>query len=298
MWFLLLSTTSLGLGCPVDLSRIPTAPPVAALQVQAPDNFVGGAYALRASLSVPGEINLVTHTAKLRHQDTTYPGGVQVCTSGVLQTVPLGVADNGVHRLVIKAYSYYRVFENGAWQLKKALVERREHLFGVYIPWSSDSTNAAGFLLEKWKAGKGGGIAGEHRLTVWGIMRTLSPGLQAALRQMKDGGFTDCNLVGLCAVVPPAQIRLLNDDAARFAGLVDVGCLKGAIVSGCQRPRDSRVSNVGSSISSGILLVEGVRHGYLLMGPGVEVEGPIQVIELPSQSINLFVESLCCRAAR
>ena len=32
----------------------------------------------------------------------------------------------------------------------------------------------------------------------------LNESLLGALRKIREGGFTDCNLVGLCAVVPPA----------------------------------------------------------------------------------------------
>jgi hypothetical protein len=39
-----------------------------------------------------------------------------------------------------------------------------------------------------------------------------------------------------------------------------------------------------------MLLVEGLRHGYLLLGPGVEASGDIQVIELPRPAMGLLAE--------
>jgi hypothetical protein len=233
----------------------------------------------------------VEHTARLRRANHTYNSQGLVCTSGSLATVPLGVTDNGQHRLVLEAYAYYRVFEQGAWQIRKVLVERREHPFALYLPWSGDSASLAAFLHQEWHAGRSSGIDGERVLAVWGVLRTLSPSLHTTLRQAKQGAFTECNIFGVCAVVPPARIRLLNDSPTRFLNLVDVGCLRGGgLISACQRPRDGRVSDVGSRIAGGMLLVEGLRHGYLLLGPGVETSGDIQVIELPRPAMVLLAE--------
>ncbi len=104
--FIPLFAPSLAQGCQVDLARLPTTPPSATLSLQAPREFVGGSYRLQVSLSAIGEVRLVEHTARLRRANHTYNSQGLVCTAGSLATVPLGVADNGQHRLVLEAYVY------------------------------------------------------------------------------------------------------------------------------------------------------------------------------------------------
>lgn len=289
--FFLLSL-ALAQSCPVNLALLPTAPPAATLTLKGPDEFTGGAYSLQAALSAPGEIRLVRHQGRLRQSDQLYPDSSVVCTQGVLRTAPLGPADNGEHTLVVEAYVYYRVFEGGSWQLRLALLEQREVPFALYLPWRASPQTAASLLKSEWQAGKGGGIEGERTIAVWGVLRTLNPSFLNVLREIREGGFTDCNLLGICAVIPPARIRLINDSPSRFAGVVATGCLMGGVVSSCQRGQDSRVSNVGTRISGGILAVEGIRHGYLLVGEGVEAEGPIEVFELPLSALRFIVQTL------
>jgi hypothetical protein len=293
--FLLPST--LGQSCPVNLARLPTAPPKATLSLRGPDELTGGVYSLKAALSALGEIRLVRHEARLRQTDQVYPSQSVVCTEGVLHTAPLGPMDNGEHTLKVEAYVYYRVFEGGSWQLRLALLEQRQVSFALYLPWKAGPEAAAGLLKAEWQAGKEGGIEGEKTIGVWGVVRTLNPSLLSVLREIKEGGFTDCNPVGICAVVPPARIRLINDDPSRFAGVVATGCLKGGVISGCQRYQDSRVSNVGTRIAGGLLAVEGIRHGYLLVGEGVEAGGEIQIIELPLSAIRFIIQTLTLNEA-
>lgn len=289
--FFLLSL-ALAQSCPVNLALLPTAPPAATLTLNGTNEFTGGVYSLQAALSAPGEIRLVRHQGRLRHSDQLYSDPSVVCTEGVLRTAPLGPADNGEHTLTVEAYVYYRVFEGGSWQLRLALLEQRQVSFALYLPWKASPENAASLIKAEWQAGKGGGIEGEKTIAVWGVVRTLNPSLLGVLREIREGGFTDCNLLGVCAVVPPARIRLINDNPSRFASVVATGCLAGGWVSGCQRPQDSRVSNVGTRIAGGILAVEGIRHGYLLVGEGVESGGGIEVIELPLSGIRFILQAL------
>ena len=289
--FFLLSL-ALAQSCPVNLALLPTAPPAARLTLKGPDEFTGGVYALQAALSAPGEVRLVRHEGRLRHGNRLYPSPSVVCTEGLLRTVPLGSADNGEHTLKLEAYVYYRVFEGGSWQLRLALLEQRSLTFALYLPWKASPEDAARLLKAEWQAGKGGGVEGEKTIAVWGVVRTLHPDLLAVLREIRQGGFTDCNPLGLCAVVPPARIRLINDNPARFASVVATGCLAGGIIRSCQRSQDSRVSNVGTHIAGGVLAVEGVRHGYLLVGEGVESAGGVEVIELPLSAIRFIIQAL------
>lgn len=287
-----LINSALAQGCPVNLALLPTAPPAATLSLKSPEKFTGGVYSLQAALSVPGEIRLVRHEGRLRQSDQLYSDPSAVCTQGVLRTAPLGPADNGEHTLVVEAYVYYRVFEGGSWQLRLALLEQRRVSFALYLPWRASPENAASLIKAEWQAGKGGGIEGEKTIAVWGVVRTLNPSLLGVLREIKGGGFTDCNLLGICAVVPPARIRLINDNPSRFASVVATDCLAGGVISSCQRFQDSRVSNVGSRIAGGILAVEGIRHGYLLVGEGVEAGGGIEVIELPLTVMRFVIQAL------
>lgn len=171
------------------------------------------------------------------------------------------------------------------------------------------NTGAAGASLSRllWLLDEESKRSGDT-LEVFMVSNGIDPSLASMLRTTAQGGFYNCNIVGICAVRRPAKIqRFLTDNPNALRSLVVTGCLVGGLLPGCQGNQDSRVYDIGPKVGDfGVLIINGMKHTYIAFGPGLVdsrytfflVEGPRGMGEMLRQALLFQAMQLQAREVR
>ena len=117
----------------------------------------------------------------------------------------------------------------------------------------------------------------------------LAQELKAVIDLAGEGGFYNCNGLGICEVRYPAKsVRVYTDNDHKLRDLIARGTLNTGLFWSTPNPRDGRVWNMGPEIRSPLVIVSGLRHDYLAYGPGLLGEGEAALIETPKGTLAMF----------
>jgi hypothetical protein len=174
----------------------------------------------------------------------------------------------------------------------------------VLIPWTVEGTQLPWLLWREAEATNYiemfGNLRGGQPMFVEGLVTGLAEPLRAVLRDYlvrgylnRDGNFLP-RCTGICYSIAPVQSRLYAVQGQAVSGLFQQGWARLGFYGG---QRDSRSYEIGGRGVSGVLVVRGYRHDYILLSAVGDFSDPqVQVVELPKGGAELFRKALSLAA--
>lgn len=247
------------------------------------------AYVVYGALKVKGELRWEDYRPETLAGWTRRNGLSEEVSFG-----PIGSSGNGIYTFTLRAKVCYK--QDGKVKEEDLVQEAKA---AVFIPWTiGDPESFAWFL---WKEAETanyieifGNLKGGQPMRVEGLATALPDEVKEILQKHLIKGYLNkgryppsCGGLEFCYSVHPVQVRIYS--AKGIEGFYQEGHVSLGNYGG---QKDSRAFELGPKQTSGILIVQGYRHDYILLSERGDFEGEVQVVEMPKGSSELIRRAL------